>query len=233
VVTVAATSTDKKAPTRLSIPAKRTATLGLRAPVAIEVAMALPVSWNPLVKSNASAVATSSTRMISSALMADNSAGTYGDLLKIGKTRPGVNLAIPPDVLGVLGLFTPGLRRVRGCRHALTSVGRRGHCGEGDAVNRFLSAIVSWLRAGYPEGVPPIDYMPVLALLSRRLTTDEVKTVASELVQRGDLDDIDIGVAITQITDELPSQDDIERVRQRLAAKGWPLDDPRDGGGFE
>jgi Protein of unknown function (DUF3349) len=100
-------------------------------------------------------------------------------------------------------------------------------------VNRFLSAIVSWLRAGYPEGVPPIDYMPVLALLSRRLTTDEVKTVASELVQRGDLDDIDIGVAITQITDELPSQDDIERVRQRLAAKGWPLDDPRDSGGFE
>jgi len=35
-------------------------------------------------------------------------------------------------------------------------------------------------------------------------------------------------VAITQITDELPSPADVERVRQRLAAKGWPLDDPRD-----
>jgi Protein of unknown function (DUF3349) len=100
-------------------------------------------------------------------------------------------------------------------------------------VNRFLSAIVSWLRAGYPKGVPPTDYMPVLALLSRRLATDEVKTVASELIQRGDLDDIDIGVAITQITDELPSQDGIERVRQRLAANGWPLDDPRDSEGSE
>jgi hypothetical protein len=95
-------------------------------------------------------------------------------------------------------------------------------------VSRFLNAIVSWLRAGYPEGVPPHDYMPVLALLSRRLTTDEVKAVASELMQRGDFDQVDIGVAITQITDELPSSDDIERVRTRLAATGWPLDDPRD-----
>ena len=95
-------------------------------------------------------------------------------------------------------------------------------------MSRFLNAIVSWLRAGYPEGVPPHDYLPVLALLSRRLTTDEVKAVASELMQRGDFDQVDIGVAITQITDELPSSDDIERVRKRLAATGWPLDDPRD-----
>ena len=95
-------------------------------------------------------------------------------------------------------------------------------------MNRFLNAVVSWLRAGYPEGVPPHDYLPVLALLSRRLTSDEVKAVASELRQRGDVDQVDIGVAITQITDELPSSDDIERVRKRLAAKGWPLDDPRD-----
>jgi hypothetical protein len=56
---------------------------------------------------------------------------------------------------------------------------------------------------------------------------DEVTAVASELRQR-DVDQVDIGVAITQITDELPSSDDIERVRTRLAAKGWPLDDPRD-----
>lgn len=95
-------------------------------------------------------------------------------------------------------------------------------------MNRFLNAIVSWLRAGYPEGVPPTDYMPVLALLSRRLSTDEVKEVAAELMKRGDFDKIDIGVAITQITDELPAPQDVERVRLRLAEKGWPLDDPRD-----
>jgi len=38
--------------------------------VAIDVAMALPVSWKKLVKSNASAVAFNSIRMIISALMA-------------------------------------------------------------------------------------------------------------------------------------------------------------------
>jgi hypothetical protein len=55
--------------------------------------------------------------------------------------------------------------------------------------------------------------------------------VAHELMQQGDVDDVDIAVLITQITDELPSPADVERVRERLAAKGWPLDDARDGEG--
>lgn len=97
-------------------------------------------------------------------------------------------------------------------------------------MNRFLSSVVSWLRAGYPEGIPATDTFAVLALLTRRLSNDEAVAVAHELTQRGDFDDIDIGVAITQITDELPSPTDIERVRTRLAAKGWPLDEPRDDG---
>jgi hypothetical protein len=98
-------------------------------------------------------------------------------------------------------------------------------------VNRFLTSVVAWLRAGYPEGIPPTDYMPVLALLSRRLSSDEVKLVARELIQRADFDHVDIGVLITQVTDELPTPTDVERVRERLAAKGWPLDNARDGEG--
>ncbi len=100
-------------------------------------------------------------------------------------------------------------------------------------MNRFLNSIVAWLRAGYPEGVPPTDYYPLLALLSRRLSNDEVKAVARALMHREGFDDIDIGVLITQFTDELPAPEDIERVRARLAAKGWPLDDARDGEGRE
>jgi hypothetical protein len=96
-------------------------------------------------------------------------------------------------------------------------------------VNRFLTSIVDWLRAGYPEGIPPTDYFPVLALLTRRLSNDEVKLVTREVMQQDDFDETDIGVLITQITDQLPSPQDIERVRARLAAKGWPLDDARDG----
>ncbi len=96
-------------------------------------------------------------------------------------------------------------------------------------MNRFLNSVVAWLRAGYPEGIPPTDYVPVLALLSRRLSNDDVKLVTRELIARGDFDHVDIGVLITQITDELPTPDDVERVRERLAAKGWPLEGARDG----
>ena len=92
-------------------------------------------------------------------------------------------------------------------------------------MNGFLSSIVSWIRAGYPEGIPPTDTFPMLALLTRRLSNDEVKAVTHELMQRGDFDKVDIGVLISKLTDELPSTEDIERVRARLAAKGWPLDE--------
>jgi hypothetical protein len=96
-------------------------------------------------------------------------------------------------------------------------------------VNRFLNSVVAWLRAGYPDGIPPTDYFPVLALLSRRLSHDEVKQIAREFKHSAGFDDVDIGVLITRLTDELPSPEDIERVRERLATKGWPLDNPRDG----
>jgi hypothetical protein len=95
-------------------------------------------------------------------------------------------------------------------------------------VNGFLAKIVAWLNAGYPEGVPGPDRVPLMALLTRKLTSDEVKAVAQDLMDRGEFDHIDIGVLITGITDELPRSEDVERVRVRLAAKGWPLDDPRD-----
>lgn len=95
-------------------------------------------------------------------------------------------------------------------------------------MNKFLAKIVAWLNDGYPEGVPGPDRVPLLALLTRRLTNDEVRSVAQDLMDRGDFDHVDIGVLVTQITDQLPSEDDIERVRARLAAKGWPLDDSRD-----
>ncbi len=103
-------------------------------------------------------------------------------------------------------------------------------------MTKFLARIVAWIVAGYPEGVPGPDRVPLLALLRRRLTDDEVKAVVTELLVRaefgspqdGSIDAVDIGVLITQITDDLPSPDDVERVRERLAAQGWPLDDPRD-----
>gem|GEM_PF-624703 len=98
----------------------------------------------------------------------------------------------------------------------------------GEAVNRFLNTVVSWLRAGYPTGVPANDYLPILALLSRRLTKDEVLLVARQLMGMPEPDFADIGAEIMLITDEVPAPADVERVREKLLTHGWPLDDPRD-----
>ena len=60
---VFATSVDRNAPATFRMAAISTATLGFSAPVATEVAIALALSWNPLVKSKNSAVTiTSDTR---------------------------------------------------------------------------------------------------------------------------------------------------------------------------
>lgn len=62
---VAATLSDRNAPTRFSTPDRPTAIRGLRALVAIDVAIALPVSWKPFVKLNPNAVTTTRTSRIS------------------------------------------------------------------------------------------------------------------------------------------------------------------------
>ncbi|MEV0298061.1 DUF3349 domain-containing protein [Nocardia sp. NPDC050710] len=88
----------------------------------------------------------------------------------------------------------------------------------------FLNAIIDWLRAGYPDGVPEADYIPLLALLRRRLSDDEVRQVAAELAGSGDLpaEKTDIQVMITKVTNDMPFEADVARVRARLEAHGWP-----------
>ena len=84
-----------------------------------------------------------------------------------------------------------------------------------------LDSIVGWLRAGYPQGVPEQDYIPLLALLARRLTSEEVEAVAAQLVRQGDpIDPVDIGTLITKVTNELPRNEDIARVRKQLDTAG-------------
>ncbi|BDD80945.1 hypothetical protein TPB0596_07080 [Tsukamurella pulmonis] len=97
----------------------------------------------------------------------------------------------------------------------------------------FIARIVDWLRAGYPDGVPTNDYQPLLALLDRQLTKDEVKEVTRELINDVQLTPegvepitrVDAGVAISGHTHEMPLEKDITRVRERLERKGWPFSD--------
>ena len=91
-----------------------------------------------------------------------------------------------------------------------------------------LARIVSWLREGYPGGVPEHDYMPLIALLERRLTRSEVKKIAKAL-RRADVSPAgpsDIAAAITEYTHTEPSDNDLRRVRDQLAKKGWPVEFP-------
>ncbi|GAA1922169.1 DUF3349 domain-containing protein [Nocardioides hwasunensis] len=88
----------------------------------------------------------------------------------------------------------------------------------------LLNRVVAWLREGYPTGVPAQDYVALLALLRRRLTDEEVAAIATELADEGMLpaDGTDIAVSITKVTDEVPSEADVERVQEHLAFRGFP-----------
>jgi len=112
-------------------------------------------------------------------------------------------------------------------------------------LNARLSGILDWLREGYPAGVPPKDYIPLLALLRRTLTEEEVREIAAEVAALGngssengtaeigtaeigtaEIGTAEIGVRITKLTDAMPTPEDIARVEERLTSHhGWPLDD--------
>jgi hypothetical protein len=92
----------------------------------------------------------------------------------------------------------------------------------------LVSRIVAFFRKGYPKDAPATGYIPLLALLRRRVTDDEVVAIATRLVARGrqSIDVSDVGVEITRITDEMPSPDDVARVQRRLAVMERPDDSP-------
>jgi hypothetical protein len=95
------------------------------------------------------------------------------------------------------------------------------------ALPNFLTNIVGWLRAGYPEGVPEHDYLPLFALLGSQLTNDEVTLIGNELAFSVDPESAGaLKEAIGAITHTKPSDADIARVRSHLAAGGWPLATP-------
>ncbi|HQR26321.1 MAG TPA: DUF3349 domain-containing protein [Nocardioides sp.] len=97
---------------------------------------------------------------------------------------------------------------------------------DGTVLQRALGGVVAWLRAGYPEGVPDRDYIPLVAILERRLTKREVKAITRELKANGLLspDQSDIEDAIAHQINEPPTQEDIARVTEHLRKKGWPVE---------
>lgn len=71
---------------------------------------------------------------------------------------------------------------------------------------QLLHEVRAFLRAGYPEAAPANGYAPLVALLPRRLSSDEVSAAAIELAAVGQrpIDDTSVRVAITRLTNEMP-----------------------------
>jgi|SRR3954451_18448493 hypothetical protein len=95
------------------------------------------------------------------------------------------------------------------------------------ALPPFLTSIVGWLRAGYPDGVPQQDYIPLFSLLASQLSMDELNAIADELAHSADPSSAHaIGDAIEIVTKQPPHEVDVANVRAHLAAGGWPLAQP-------
>jgi len=86
--------------------------------------------------------------------------------------------------------------------------------------------VIGWLHRGYPEGVPPKDYIPLLALLKRSLTEEQVVKAAQTVLRGTDSDTVTEGQlrdAIHQVIAKEPNPEELHQVAARLASVGWPL----------
>jgi hypothetical protein len=111
----------------------------------------------------------------------------------------------------------------------------RGHCPSNDTCSvtatSLVHSILDWLRAGYPDGVPGPDRVPLLALLrATPLTEDQIKEVVrnitadgSAAMADGQIDDDEIAAFIKDVSHHDAGPENVQRIASKLAAAGWPL----------
>jgi hypothetical protein len=92
----------------------------------------------------------------------------------------------------------------------------------------FFANVLDWLHKGYPEGVPPTDYYPLLALLKRSLSEDEVVQAAQSILREAEFDtpvtEDQIRDAVRELIEKEPNPEEMNQVAGRLASVGWPLE---------
>jgi hypothetical protein len=95
----------------------------------------------------------------------------------------------------------------------------------------LLASVLNWLRAGYPEGVPGPDRVPLLALLrATPLTDEQIKEIVrnitaddSTALADHEIDKDEIEAFISEFTHHDGGPENVQRVAAKLAAAGWPL----------
>lgn len=91
--------------------------------------------------------------------------------------------------------------------------------------------ILDWLKAGYPEGIAPTDYPPVLGVLHRVLTDHDIEAIADELALQSISSGVqpitadDVRTMVREHAFQQCSPEELRRVSAHLASGGWPLDD--------
>ena len=95
------------------------------------------------------------------------------------------------------------------------------------ANTSLFESAVNWIRKGYPEGIPATDFPPLLALLTKVLDEDQIMRICMELAaEQGigtPLTEEQISNAIAKVSDQPPTEYEVNQVASRLAAVGWPL----------
>jgi hypothetical protein len=92
-----------------------------------------------------------------------------------------------------------------------------------------VAKILNWLRAGYPEGIPPHDFPSVLMVLRRNLTDVEIESIADDLALESVSNDSEpvtaerIRAMVREHAFQSATPDDLLRVSAVLARGGWPL----------
>lgn len=95
----------------------------------------------------------------------------------------------------------------------------------------YFQSVLDWLHKGYPDGVPAKDYYPLLALLSRSLSEEEVVQATWTVLKDTPPDPGNpvthdqIRQAVHNVIATEPNSNEINQVAARLALVGWPLAD--------
>jgi len=94
-----------------------------------------------------------------------------------------------------------------------------------------IHAVLDWLRAGYPGGVPGPDRVPLLALLRSTPLTDgeinevvrQIAAVEAEAPAGHQIDYDEIASFVEGVAHHDAGPENVKRVAAQLAAAGWPL----------
>ncbi|EHB57947.1 hypothetical protein MycrhDRAFT_0382 [Mycolicibacterium rhodesiae JS60] len=85
-------------------------------------------------------------------------------------------------------------------------------------MSTAFRSVLDWMRAGYTEEAPHTGYSPLVALTGPVVLTPRQTAHVLEQLRNHPADLADIAVAITKITDRLPTNHQIRKVVEVMTA---------------